>query len=168
MIVDRGPSVEMSSYAQLMLVMSHSVLPGAKIAVSSVLNRDVKQFGKQHLTDDDDETCWNSHQGTPQYIGARLSAPHRPRQLRLQFQGGFVGADCWLEAGPAPDQLHRLHAFYPDNINRLQTFDVDCPHPVTHVKVVFNGSTDFFGRVVVYRFDLLADAEDSVDGQPVG
>ncbi|XP_037092398.1 nuclear receptor 2C2-associated protein-like isoform X7 [Pollicipes pollicipes] len=106
--------------------------------------------------------------GTPQYIGARLSAPHRPRQLRLQFQGGFVGADCWLEAGPAPDQLHRLHAFYPDNINRLQTFDVDCPHPVTHVKVVFNGSTDFFGRVVVYRFDLLADAEDSVDGQPVG
>lgn len=30
--------------------------------VSSVLNRDVKQFGKKHLFDDDEETCWNSDQ----------------------------------------------------------------------------------------------------------
>ena len=30
--------------------------------VSSVLNRDVKQFGKKHLLDGDEETCWNSDQ----------------------------------------------------------------------------------------------------------
>ena len=30
--------------------------------VSSVLNRDVKQFGKQCMFDGDDETCWNSDQ----------------------------------------------------------------------------------------------------------
>uniref|UniRef100_A0A8U7NF03 Nuclear receptor 2C2 associated protein n=1 Tax=Corvus moneduloides TaxID=1196302 RepID=A0A8U7NF03_CORMO len=30
--------------------------------VSSVLNRDVKQFGKQHLFDGSEETCWNSDQ----------------------------------------------------------------------------------------------------------
>ncbi|XP_043859429.1 nuclear receptor 2C2-associated protein isoform X3 [Dromiciops gliroides] len=30
--------------------------------VSSVLNRDVKQFGKKHLFDEQDETCWNSDQ----------------------------------------------------------------------------------------------------------
>ena len=30
--------------------------------VSSVLNRDVKQFGKKHMFDNDDETCWNSDQ----------------------------------------------------------------------------------------------------------
>ena len=28
--------------------------------VSSVLNRDVKQFGKKFLFDGDDDTCWNS------------------------------------------------------------------------------------------------------------
>lgn len=30
--------------------------------VSSILNRDVKQFGKKHMFDNDDETCWNSDQ----------------------------------------------------------------------------------------------------------
>jgi hypothetical protein len=30
--------------------------------VSSVLNRDTKQFGKKHLFDGEDETCWNSDQ----------------------------------------------------------------------------------------------------------
>ena len=32
------------------------------IRVSSVLNRDVKQFGKQFMFDNNDETCWNSDQ----------------------------------------------------------------------------------------------------------
>ena len=30
--------------------------------VSSVLNRDVKQFGKKYMFDDNEETCWNSDQ----------------------------------------------------------------------------------------------------------
>lgn len=30
--------------------------------VSSVLNRDVKQFGKKFLFDNNDDTCWNSDQ----------------------------------------------------------------------------------------------------------
>lgn len=34
--------------------------------VSSVLNRDVKQFGKKHMFDTSEETCWNSDQ-----VGAR-------------------------------------------------------------------------------------------------
>ena len=106
-------------------------------------------------------------QGSPQYICARLAAPGRPAELRLQFQGGFAGADCWLEAGGAPADLRRLHAFYPDNSNRLQTFSVTCPEPVTHVRVVFNTSTDFFGRVVVYKFDLLAAEEARGETGPV-
>ena len=30
--------------------------------VSSVLNRDVKQFGKKYMFDSNEETCWNSDQ----------------------------------------------------------------------------------------------------------
>lgn len=30
--------------------------------VSSVLNKNSKQFGKQNMFDGSDETCWNSHQ----------------------------------------------------------------------------------------------------------
>lgn len=28
--------------------------------VSSTINKDVKNFGKQFMFDDNDETCWNS------------------------------------------------------------------------------------------------------------
>lgn len=30
--------------------------------VSSVLNKDTKQFGKKHLFDGESETCWNSNE----------------------------------------------------------------------------------------------------------
>ena len=33
-----------------------------KVAVSSVLNRDVKQYGKKFMFDNNDDTCWNSDQ----------------------------------------------------------------------------------------------------------
>uniref|UniRef100_A0A8C1VH41 Nuclear receptor 2C2-associated protein n=1 Tax=Cyprinus carpio TaxID=7962 RepID=A0A8C1VH41_CYPCA len=32
--------------------------------VSSVLNRDVRQFGKKFMFDSNEETCWNSDQVT--------------------------------------------------------------------------------------------------------
>lgn len=79
------------------------------LRVSSVLNKDVKQFGKQHLIDGSEETCWNSdsvcadsvvssehevrvclsafNQGVPQFIVAEFDEDVRPRQLTLMFQG---------------------------------------------------------------------------------
>jgi len=36
--------------------------------VSSVLNKNVKEFGKQFLFDGREDTCWNSDQGCPQTI----------------------------------------------------------------------------------------------------
>lgn len=38
------------------------------LRVSSVLNRDTKQFGKKHLVDNDDDTCWNSDQVFHNYM----------------------------------------------------------------------------------------------------
>uniref|UniRef100_A0A673TPQ1 Nuclear receptor 2C2 associated protein n=1 Tax=Suricata suricatta TaxID=37032 RepID=A0A673TPQ1_SURSU len=44
--------------------MTHSlVCPETVSRVSSVLNRNTRQFGKKHLFDQDEETCWNSDQG---------------------------------------------------------------------------------------------------------
>uniref|UniRef100_A0AC11C847 Nuclear receptor 2C2 associated protein n=1 Tax=Ovis aries TaxID=9940 RepID=A0AC11C847_SHEEP len=43
--------------------MTHSlVCPETVSRVSSVLNRNTRQFGKKHLFDQDEETCWNSDQ----------------------------------------------------------------------------------------------------------
>ena len=41
---------------------------GFRSKVSSVLNRNVKEFGKKHLFDGNEDTCWNSEQGSPQWI----------------------------------------------------------------------------------------------------
>ncbi|CAO2612622.1 Nuclear receptor 2C2-associated protein [Lemmus lemmus] len=38
------------------------VCPETVSRVSSVLNRNSRQFGKKYLFDEDEETCWNSDQ----------------------------------------------------------------------------------------------------------
>ncbi|NXT14422.1 NR2CA protein, partial [Prunella fulvescens] len=65
--------------------------------VSSVLNRDVKHFGKQHLFDGSEETCWNSDQGTCQWVTLDFPRPVKVSELHIQFQGGFSSQLCTLE-----------------------------------------------------------------------
>ena len=38
------------------------------ISVSSVLQKKHKEYGKKHLYDGKEETCWNSDQGMPQHV----------------------------------------------------------------------------------------------------
>uniref|UniRef100_A0A9J8A7X8 Nuclear receptor 2C2-associated protein n=1 Tax=Cyprinus carpio carpio TaxID=630221 RepID=A0A9J8A7X8_CYPCA len=65
--------------------------------VSSVLNRDVRQFGKKFMFDSNEETCWNSDQGESQWVVLEFPQPVKVSELRLQFQGGFSGKSCKLE-----------------------------------------------------------------------
>lgn len=37
-------------------------------SVSSVFQKDHKQFGKKHMFDGKEATCWNSDQGLPQHV----------------------------------------------------------------------------------------------------
>uniref|UniRef100_T1IWQ7 F5/8 type C domain-containing protein n=1 Tax=Strigamia maritima TaxID=126957 RepID=T1IWQ7_STRMM len=92
------------------------------LAVSSVLNKDVKQFGKKYIFDNRDDTCWNSDQGSPQWILIEFPSAVEIREIHIQFQGGFSGKDCWLEG----------------------KFEVT-PVSLKYLKLIFNSSTDFFG-----------------------
>jgi hypothetical protein len=50
-----------------------------------VLNRDTKSFGKQHMLDGSDETCWNSHQVSrllPPIPAHSLLRPHHVPDAR--------------------------------------------------------------------------------------
>ncbi|KAH1174671.1 hypothetical protein KIL84_008662 [Mauremys mutica] len=71
--------------------------------VSSVLNRDAKQFGKKHMFDGSEETCWNSDQGSSQWVMLEFPQTVKVSQLQIQFQGGFASQLCTLE-GKAPPQ----------------------------------------------------------------
>ncbi|MEE6487906.1 hypothetical protein FKM82_015079 [Ascaphus truei] len=124
------------------------------IVVSSVLNRDVKQFGKKYLFDRKEDTCWNSDQGASQWILLEFPQSVCVSQLHIQFQGGFSSKTCTLEGCPNDKEFVKLSDFYPEDTNALQKFSV--PNlSVDKLKISFQNSTDFFGRIIVYHLDIL-------------
>ncbi|NXL63003.1 NR2CA protein, partial [Chordeiles acutipennis] len=132
--------------------------------VSSVLNRDVKQFGKKHMFDASEETCWNSDQGPCQWV--TLDFPHTVKvsQLHIQFQGGFSSRLCTLEGCRAGEEPVKISDLYPEDINAMQIsllkglggFQVE-ETVLDKLKITFQKSTDFFGRIVVYHLGVLGE-----------
>ncbi|NXW80013.1 NR2CA protein, partial [Hirundo rustica] len=88
--------------------------------VSSVLNRDVKHFGKQHLFDGSEETCWNSDQGASQWVTLCFPRPVRVSQLHVQFQGGFSSRLCTLEGCRTGEELVKISELYPQDSHAMQ------------------------------------------------
>lgn len=95
-------------------------------------------------------------QGTPQFISVLLEKEQEISKINIQFQGGFVGQDCWFSSVSENGEKNQDLPFYPEDINSVQTFAIN---PVVKAKkftVMFNKSTDFFGRIVVYKFDAFS------------
>ncbi|KNZ81670.1 Nuclear receptor 2C2-associated protein, partial [Termitomyces sp. J132] len=121
--------------------------------VSSTLDKSV---GKKYLVDDNPETCWTSQQGLPQHI--QLTFAHRviPKRILLTFQGGFVGTHCILrvECDSEGEKNWQIWtSIYPEDVNRRQTFDLPSYNNdsgIRSLKLVFEQSSDFFGRITVY------------------
>ncbi|XP_067872178.1 nuclear receptor 2C2-associated protein [Heterodontus francisci] len=125
--------------------------------VSSVLNRDVKQFGKKFLFDRNEETCWNSDQGSCQWVILEFPQTVKVTELQLQFQGGFTGRTCRLEGGRKGADLLKIADLYPEDTNRLQRFSIHEESIADKLKIIFEKSTDFFGRIVIYHLDVLGE-----------
>lgn len=67
------------------------------------------------MFDDNDETCWNSHQGTPQHIIIEFKENQHVKEVEIMFQGGFVGKNCFFQIND-----EKTINFYPDEGNKLQ------------------------------------------------
>ncbi|KAF9469601.1 galactose-binding domain-like protein [Collybia nuda] len=136
------------------------ITPTTTLKVSSTLDKSV---GKKHIIDDSPETCWTSLEGLPQYIQLSFDTPVIPKRALLTFQGGFVGTHCSVYT--SLDLTNKktwslLKAIYPEDVNRKQSFDLHPPisgninEGVTSIKLVFETSSDFFGRITVYDLKL--------------
>ncbi|KAF9411637.1 Nuclear receptor 2C2-associated protein, partial [Podila epigama] len=125
--------------------------------VSSVLNRDHAQYGKQNMIDDDWETCWNSDHGTPQFVIIDFGRKVVIETVELMFQGGFAGNPCLLQAWSEKGMFVTMTKVYPDDINQSQFFTIPEADrkETSRMKIVFEKSTDFFGRVTVYKLEIL-------------
>ncbi|KAG9307407.1 hypothetical protein G9A89_017236 [Geosiphon pyriformis] len=98
------------------------ITPKTRIRVSSVLNRDITTYGKQHLIDQSHETCWNSDQGSPQYIIIDFQRKVKLQELLIMFQGGFAGKKCHILGANHNDgyQYELITSIFPEDINTLQ------------------------------------------------
>ena len=148
--------------------------------VSSVLDRNRALYGGDNMLTDDHTTCWNSAQGSPQQILLTFHRKVTVEQLQFMFQGGFVGQDVEVFAKrattplPVADEAPRGNqqqqqqqqqqqpaAWYqvhdlPDleDSNNLQ--QVPChARDIDALRICFPRRTDFYGRVILYRLDVL-------------
>jgi len=124
-----------------------------RIKVSSTLDT---SLGKSCLVDGSPETCWTSQQGLPQYIQLTFPSPVTPIRISLTFQGGFVGTTCVVTTrSQDATSWQEFTRIYPEDVNRAQIFDLTAGEPVKGIKLVFEESSDFFGRITVY--DLMIE-----------
>ncbi|KAL1669575.1 galactose-binding domain-like protein [Schizophyllum commune] len=127
------------------------------IKVSSTLDKSV---GKKNLIDGSPETCWTSQQGLPQYVQVVFDRPAKPGTISLTFQGGFVGKTCVVSItqGGTSD-WQEMTRIYPEDVNRQQTFtlstDLDLSQGAERLRLTFEESTDFFGRITIYDLKIL-------------
>ncbi|KDR85581.1 hypothetical protein GALMADRAFT_218677 [Galerina marginata CBS 339.88] len=126
------------------------------VKVSSTLE---KATGKKNLIDNSPETCWTSQQGLPQSIQLGFNVRVIPKRLSITFQGGFVGTRCALLIPNEKDWLV-LTTIYPEDVNRGQIFDLIPAQPellkegISTLKLLFESSSDFFGRITIYDLKL--------------
>nr|XP_020669941.1 nuclear receptor 2C2-associated protein [Pogona vitticeps] len=132
------------------------ICPGTVSRVSSVLNREAKQFGKKYMFDGNEETCWNSDQGSTQWLTLEFPQPVQVSRIQIQFQGGFSSRKCVVQGGRKGEGLLPVAEFYPEDTNSLQTFPLG-EVQLEKLKITFENSTDFFGRIVIYQLDVLGE-----------
>ena len=55
-----------------------------------------------------------------------------------------------------PTEWKILTHIEPDDINEEQFFDIDA-QDITGIRIVFNNSTDFYGRITIYRINFFGE-----------
>ncbi|KAI9292138.1 hypothetical protein K502DRAFT_320238, partial [Neoconidiobolus thromboides FSU 785] len=146
--------------------MTSVITSSTRIKVSSVLNKETKTYGKQNLIDKDTESCWNSDSGLPQSIILDFGRLTKAKEIKITFQGGFVGSEGQLSVQNSKlgGEYFNINKVYFDDINAKQQAEIKIAEMddsiklkgkviedgFDRLKIQFDKSTDFFGRVVVY------------------
>jgi len=137
---------------------------------SSVLNNNSKLYGANNALDNKNEsTCWNSEgQGDGSIEHSFIVNFHRRvkiSSIALQFQGGFAAEKCQFYTTKIPSEgkvnWKEVEDAYiePENVNDLQMFELEeCESAddltCDAIKLNFGDSTDFYGRVILYKIEV--------------
>uniref|UniRef100_A0A7S0EXU0 SUN domain-containing protein n=1 Tax=Hanusia phi TaxID=3032 RepID=A0A7S0EXU0_9CRYP len=119
-----------------------------------------KEFSKDKMLQSDLESCWQSKQGRPQSVTLELTEPRLVEQLHLQFQGGFAAKEIQVHLQREIEEKQKLQhvdTLYPEDNNEMQKFELSQADAFAskRLKLIFPDSTDLFGRVIIYRIDII-------------
>jgi len=127
------------------------------------------------LDNNNESSCWNSDGDADGNTTINFVVSfHRPvtvKEIRIQFQGGFVAEECtlFLPDAPASDkdslkvEWKELSdtCIEPVDSNEMQCFDLteqsENDRLCDSLKIEFNSSTDFYGRVTIYKLEVWGD-----------
>lgn len=85
--------------------------------------------------------------------------------MKIKFQGGFVGSVMTISLENSNNENVYKKSFYPDDINDMQTFELNdnvstssdnALGNIRKVSIIFEKSSDFFGRIIIYHLELSA------------
>ncbi len=155
-------------------------LVAERFRASSIWQHDTRKFGPQHALDSQSMNAWNSapsNESNPlAYYEIHFQRPVSVREVRVQFQGGFVGMDCTAytkklrdnlednrNSNNDDDQWEESEELFLDTkeSNDVQIFHADVDvishgeiDPCTALRIEFGKSTDFYGRIVIYSLEI--------------
>ena len=114
-------------------------------------------FSKQNMFDDNEDTCWYSKPGPSQWIILAFDKPIVLTQVRIMFQGGFVGIITLIESEqPQLGWTPICEAFHLEDGNALQTLRLPSECPAHQIyRINFVSSSDFYGRITIYKLEVL-------------
>jgi len=97
------------------------------------------------------------NQGSPQYVIFDFPELVKVEKVSIMFQGGFAGKDCaLLGKREETNNFETLLHFEPEDVNSLQTFEIpEGGKEVKQVQLIFNRSSDSFGRITIYHLIFL-------------
>lgn len=145
-----------------------------KNRASSTWKHDTRKFGPLNALNNSTDDAWKSAQSDDNanplaYFEIDFHRPVHVSELRIQFQGGFVGMDCTVfkkccnsseEQMNADDEWEECEDFFIDPIdsNELQTFisdgDGSSGNKCSAIRIEFGRSKDFYGRIVIYSLEV--------------
>ena len=139
---------------------------------SSVLQNNTKVYGPAKALDCDDVlTSWNS-EGSPNgkkesflIIDFSGGGKHPNRtvkasELGVQFQAGFAAEEVTVYTKPKTEvsggasRWLKAEEIEADDDHELQSFPLSVEDPTTALKIVFNETSDFYGRVIIYQIKV--------------
>ena len=115
--------------------------------MSSTLERNTREYGKNFMFDGCPDTCWNSDQGETQHIVVKFDQTATIHRIRIQFQGGFAARSCKVKVNNVVKDT-----IYPTDTNNIQDFHVN--YTTSQIVLTFTEFTDFYGRLIIYLLEF--------------